>query len=112
MSFDVDNPPVEPPDECQHRLLWRLARALWEAHRPDSAGFCVVAGCGHESQRDPCRLAQLAQQGMRTACGEATPASPPWIAVTRERLAAGDIDPVDAVAEALWHHRHTPRPRR
>ncbi|MEV0158276.1 hypothetical protein AB0H57_31970 [Micromonospora sp. NPDC050686] len=109
MSFDVDNPPVEPPDKCQHRLLWRLARALWDAHRPDSAGFCVVAGCWHENQRDPCRLARLAQEGMRTACGEATPASPPWIAVTRERLAAGDIDPVDAVAEALWHHRHTTR---
>lgn len=109
MSFDIDNPPEEPPADCQHRLLWRLARALWEAHRPDNAGICVATGCWHTNQRDPCRLTRLAQEGMRTACGEATPASPPWIAVTRERLAAGDIDPVDAVAEALWHHRHARR---
>ncbi len=106
MFFDVDNPLVEPPAECQRRLLWRLGRALWEAHRPDSAGFCVVAGCWHEHQRDPCRLSQLTQEGMRTACGEVSPASPPWIAVTRQRLTAGDIDPVDAVAELLWHHPH------
>ncbi|WP_027659823.1 hypothetical protein [Salinispora fenicalii] len=106
MFFDVENPPIEPPTECRRRLLWRLARALWEAHRPDSAGFCVVAGYWHENQRNPCRLAQLAQEGMRTACGETTPASPPWIAVTRQRMAAGDIDPVDAVAELLWRHRH------
>lgn len=106
MFFDVDDPPIEPPAECQRRLLWRLARALWEAHRPDSASFCVVAGCWHENQHNPCRLAQLAQEGMRTACGETTPASPPWIAVTRQRLTAGDIDPVDAVAEHLRRHRH------
>ncbi|MFX0591257.1 hypothetical protein [Melissospora conviva] len=108
MSFDAENPPVEPPVECQHRLLWRLARALWEAHRPDNAGFCVATGCWHTNQHDPCRLARLAQEGMRTACGETTPASPPWIAVARERLATGDIDPMDAVAETLWHRRHTP----
>jgi hypothetical protein len=109
MSFDVDNPPEDPPADCPHRLLWRLARALWEAHRPDSTGFCVATGCWHTNQRDPCRLARLAQEGMRTACGEATNASPPWIAVTRERLAADEIDPMDAVAEALWHRRHTHR---
>lgn len=67
----------------------------------------MVAGCRHENQRNPCRLAQLAQEGMRTACGDTTPASPPWIAVTRERLAAGDIDPMDAVAELLWRHSHS-----
>ncbi|MEV6706608.1 hypothetical protein [Micromonospora wenchangensis] len=105
MSFDIDNPPVEPPADCQHRLLWRLARALWEAHRPDSTGFCLST----PNQRDPCRLARLAQEGMRTACGEAVSASPPWIAVTRERLTTGEIDPMDAVAEALWHRRHTHR---
>lgn len=109
MFFDVDNPPIEPPAECRRRLLWRLARALWEAHRPDNASFRVVAGCWHTNQRDPCRLALLAQEGMRTACGAAVSASPPWIAVTRQRLATGEIDPVDAVAEALWHRRHTPR---
>lgn len=52
MFFDVENPPIEPPTKCQRRLLWRLARALWEAHRPDNAGFCVVAGCWHENQPD------------------------------------------------------------
>ncbi|WP_018789566.1 hypothetical protein [Salinispora arenicola] len=36
MFFDVENPPIEPPAECRRRLLWRLARALWEAHRPGS----------------------------------------------------------------------------
>ncbi|RFS47906.1 hypothetical protein D0Q02_03335 [Micromonospora craniellae] len=109
MSFDIDDPPVEPPDECRHRLLWRLARALWETHRPGSSSFCVATGTWHENQPGPCQPARLAQEGMRTACGEPAPTSPPWITVTRERLAVGDIDPRDAVTEALWHHRHTPR---
>lgn len=112
MSFDVDNPPVEPPADCRHRLLWRLARALWETHRPDSTSFCMATGTWHPNQREPCQPARLAQEGMRTAFGESTPTSPPWLTVTRERLAAGEIDPMDAVAEALWHRRNTPRPRR
>ncbi len=112
MSFDAEHPPVEPPADCRHRLLWRLARAMWETHRPDSNSFCMASGSWHAKHRDLCRLARLAQEGMRTACGEPTTSSPPWITVTRERLAAGEIDPTDAVAEALWHHRHTPRTRR
>jgi hypothetical protein len=107
--FDVDEPPVEPPADCQHRLLWRLARALWEARRPDSTGFCVVAGCRHDNQLDPCPAAELAVDGMRTARGQPAVASPQWITLTRERIAPGEIDPVDARAEVLWHHHHQPQ---
>ena len=69
MSFDVDRPPADPPANCRIPLLWRLARALWEEHRPDSTGFCVVSGCQHDNQLSPCSLAKLAMDGMEISCG-------------------------------------------
>lgn len=95
MSFDCADPPVDPPASCRHRLLWRLARALWDVH----AGRCL-------GQTSRCQLCDLAQQGMQTACGSTAPASPPWIEVTRQRIATGEIDPADAIAEVIWLQRH------
>ncbi|MGW4466046.1 hypothetical protein [Micromonospora sp. NPDC004704] len=105
MSFDAESPPLEPPADCRHRLLWRLARSLWEAHRPDSTGFCVVTGCQHDNQLHPCHLAQLAIEGMRTACGDRAEMSRPWIDLTRQRIASGEIDRTDAAAEIFWRYR-------
>ncbi len=104
MSFDIDRPPAEPPDDCRHRLLWRVARALWEAHRPDSAGFCVVSACRREHHLYPCPAAVLAVDGLNAACGVDAPSSTSWLDVVRRKVAAGQIDPVDAMAEVLWHH--------
>jgi hypothetical protein len=42
---------------------------------------------------------------MRTACGERVAASPPWIAVVRKLITAGEIDLADAAAEVLWRRR-------
>ncbi|SDY98126.1 hypothetical protein SAMN05444365_104417 [Micromonospora pattaloongensis] len=104
MFFDVDNPPDDPPSGCQHRLLWRLARALWDAHTPDGDGFCLASPCRRDNHLSPCPATRLAAEGMQTACGETVPTSPQWIAITRARITAGEIDPVDAIAELLWHH--------
>lgn len=105
MFFDVDNPPADPPAGCHHRLLWRLARALWDAHGTDADGFCVITACRRDNELSPCPALRLAIEGMRTACGESVQASPPWISITRAKIAARNMEPVDAVAEVLWHHR-------
>ncbi|MEV1289671.1 hypothetical protein [Micromonospora sp. NPDC049679] len=103
-SVNVEDPPLEPPNECRHRLLWRLARGLWDAHGRDREGFCVITACRRDNELSPCPAARLAIEGMQTACGESVETSSPWIAITRARIAAGEIDPVDAMAELLWHH--------
>ncbi|MCG5456056.1 hypothetical protein PSH03_000943 [Micromonospora sp. PSH03] len=105
MSFDVENPPVEPPDGCRHRLLWRLCRALWEDHRPDRAGHYLIVGCTHDDQLVSCRLGRLAVEGLRTASGEQAVASPLWLDVARSRIARGDINLAAVLAEANWHRR-------
>ncbi|MET7945581.1 hypothetical protein [Micromonospora sp. NPDC005324] len=99
MLFDVENPPVEPPDGCRHRLLWRLCRALWE----DRAARYFIVGCVHDDQLVPCRLARLAVEGLRTASGEQAVASPLWLDVARSRIATGDINLAAVMAEAGWH---------
>ncbi|MEW1585429.1 hypothetical protein AB0283_08285 [Micromonospora vinacea] len=103
MLFDVDNPPVEPPDGCRHRLLWRLCRALWEDHPPDRAAHYFIVGCVHDDQLVPCPLARLAIEGLQTASGEQTVASPLWREVARSRIATGDLNLTAVMAEAGWH---------
>ncbi|MGC4794705.1 hypothetical protein [Micromonospora saelicesensis] len=106
MLFDVDNPPVEPPDGCRHRLLWRLCRALWEDHhRPDCAGHNLTVGCAQNDQLVLCHLARLAVEGLRTANGEQAVASPLWLGFARSRIATGDINLAAVMAEARWHRR-------
>ncbi|MFG1653810.1 hypothetical protein ACGFIE_28145 [Micromonospora sp. NPDC049275] len=102
MLFDVDNPPVEPPDGCRHRLLWRLCRALWEDHH---SGHYLIVGCVHDDQLVSCRLARLAVEGMRTASGEQAVASSLWLDVARSRIATRDINLAAVMAEARWHRR-------
>lgn len=104
MSFDIERPAMEPPDDCQHRLLWRVAAALWEAHQPDSAGFCVISACRRHHYLHPCSTALLAADGLNSARGIDPASSTSWLDIVRWKVAAGEIDPVDAMAEALWHH--------
>ncbi|MET8203911.1 hypothetical protein [Micromonospora taraxaci] len=105
MLFDVENPPVEPPDGCRHRLLWRLCRALWEDHRPGRAGHYPRVGPLQADRLVSCRLARLALEGLLTASGEQPVASSLWLDVARSRIATGDINPAAVVAEARWHRR-------
>ncbi|MGC9669816.1 hypothetical protein ACNTMW_25155 [Planosporangium sp. 12N6] len=68
LPYDPTDPPLDPPAECRHELMWRLARALWEAHEASADRFCLVGACQRGHYLHPCRPAQLAQDGMRTAC--------------------------------------------
>jgi len=86
MDIDFADPPVDPPAACRYPLLWRLARALWQAHVPNADGFCTMTGCQHEHRRTPCPARDLATQGMRSACGESPPSSRAWLAATRRRI--------------------------
>jgi hypothetical protein len=47
----------------------------------------------------------LAAEGMAAADGAHAGTSPSWIEVVRRKIASGEMDPTDAVAEAIWHHR-------
>ncbi|MDG4784006.1 hypothetical protein O7614_30580 [Micromonospora sp. WMMD961] len=105
MLFDVENPPVEPPDGCRHRLLWRLCRALWEDHRPGRASHYLTVGQLQADRLMSCRLARLALDGLLTASGQQAVASSLWLDVARSRIATGDINLAAVRAEARWHRR-------
>jgi hypothetical protein len=105
MPFDIDNPPIDPPEGCRHRLLWRIARTLHEAHRRDAAGFCIVPECRRDNILHPCRAFTLAIEGLHASCPTTAGTSPPWMAVVRQKIADGQIDATDALIEALWHHQ-------
>ena len=63
LSFDLEDPPEEPPAECTDALTWRLAYSLHAAHRSAAGEACT---CGRP---DPCPSAQLAAYGFRFCCG-------------------------------------------
>ncbi|MEV6927150.1 hypothetical protein AB0M46_21970 [Dactylosporangium sp. NPDC051485] len=54
-------PPVDPPLGCADPLLWRVARALREAHRPRSDNFCECKAFW------PCADARLAEEALMLA---------------------------------------------
>lgn len=103
MPVDLESLPVDPPAGCRHPLLWRVARALWEAHQPDTHGWCEVSACRRRNERHPCPHSAMALEALHAA--SVTPTARPWIAEVRQRVEAGELDPIDAVAEALWRHR-------
>jgi hypothetical protein len=111
MPFDVNDPPVEPPVGCQSGVAWRLARKLWQAHRPDDSGFCLDAGCRSDNQMFPCRAARLAIDGMNTACGTRSDTSLLWISVTRRRLGVEEVNSSPAIVEVLCRYDERPPER-
>jgi hypothetical protein len=86
MDFNVIDPPTPPPPGWRHLLVWVLARALWEAHRPNADGFCSATGCQHYNHLHPCPSIGLALDGMRVACGRQTPTAALWRVVARRRI--------------------------
>jgi hypothetical protein len=73
---------------------------LLAAHRPGADGLCCLC---RPAELDPCPARRLAVTGLGVACGEtAAPVGLDWLDSVRHRLAAGELDPVDAPAEAMW----------
>ncbi|GAA0721471.1 hypothetical protein Drose_07700 [Dactylosporangium roseum] len=62
-----DGPPLDPPSGCADPLLWRVARALHEAHRPRPDNFCECKAFW------PCPDARLAEEALRMAYGRPAP---------------------------------------
>jgi hypothetical protein len=42
LPYDPDEPPMNPPDGCENRLMWQLARRLFGDHQPGPDGYCMV----------------------------------------------------------------------
>ncbi|GAA3285184.1 hypothetical protein Dvina_07940 [Dactylosporangium vinaceum] len=54
-------PPLDPPLGCADPMLWRVARALHDAHRPRTDNFCECKAFW------PCADAQLADEALQLA---------------------------------------------
>jgi hypothetical protein len=64
LSFDLEDPPAEPPTDCVDHFMWRLAREQFTPHArvdPDGCPEC------RSDKTCPGRL--LAQRGLLTATG-------------------------------------------
>jgi hypothetical protein len=96
MDFNATDPPFQPPPACRHRLVWTLARALWQAHQPNADGFCSVAACQRSNQLHPCPSIDLALDGMRTACGRRARTAALWRAVARRRITGQPSEPTNS----------------
>ena len=67
LPYDPVNPPADPPPGCADPLLWRVARALRDAHHPRPDGFCECKSFW------PCAPARLADESLRLACERRVP---------------------------------------
>lgn len=73
---------------------------LLEAHLPGADQLCCLC---RPAEIDPCPARRLAAAGPRAACDNVVePAGAACLDVVRRRLTTGDLDPDDAVAEAMW----------
>jgi hypothetical protein len=72
-------PPAEPPADCPHPAVWRLAHTLYQIH--DRGELCDE--CGEVA---PCSGRDLAEQGLATALGRHVAMSGYWHALTGLRL--------------------------
>ena len=61
-AYDPLDPPVDPPPGCADTILWRVARALLDAHRPRPDNFCECRAFW------PCPTAKLATDALQIAC--------------------------------------------
>lgn len=91
--------PFTPPPGVRRPLMWIMARQLLADHIAGPDGLCTLC---RPAALDPCPVRQIAARGLRASSGRADgPTGRTWLNVVRQRLAAGEIDPLDAVAEAL-----------
>jgi hypothetical protein len=71
VPHEPGEPPVEPPPGCADPMLWRVARALHNAHRPRTDNFCECKSFW------PCPDAQLAEEALQLAYDRPAPRSRP-----------------------------------
>lgn len=60
LSFDVSNPPKEPPAGTD-QITWRLAYQILEDHQPCPSGWCSAVTCVRDINLWPCPPALFAQ---------------------------------------------------
>ncbi|HEX8346249.1 MAG TPA: hypothetical protein VF657_16140 [Actinoplanes sp.] len=65
LPFDPEDPPAQPPAECDDDLTWRLAYQIFRDHRSDADGFCITCVPG---EFNPCVGRHLALRGFLAAC--------------------------------------------
>jgi hypothetical protein len=65
MSFDLNNPPAEPPADCLEPDKWREAYAIYIQHQPGKSGRCLSKRCG---ERWPCLPHRPALRALMDAC--------------------------------------------
>jgi hypothetical protein len=73
LPYDPDSPPMNPPEGCENRLMWQLARRLFGDHQPGLDGYCLVC---RPYQFYPCVGRQLADIGLAAAYQQ--PDGAPW----------------------------------
>ncbi|MBB5873658.1 hypothetical protein F4553_007092 [Allocatelliglobosispora scoriae] len=83
-SFDLADPPEDPPAECTDLVMWATARELLADHEPVD-GSCEVC----DTKDLPCAGRGLAIQGLQTACGVDVPTADFWVHLMRVRAEKG-----------------------
>jgi hypothetical protein len=88
LPYDPSDPPIVPPANCRHELMWRLARAVWQEHQAGLDGFCLAMTCRRKHSFHPCPNSRLAADGLRAACQQ-----------QRDRRAGSDLDDQQSMGE-------------
>jgi hypothetical protein len=69
ITFDPEDPPVEPPLEVPQPLLWAMSRQVFGDHDiPDDDGSPPVPRCHLCDEPWPCRARRVAEGGLVAAC--------------------------------------------
>ena len=63
ITWDLNNPPAEPPETCLDRQRWRLAYQILTEHQLEDAGSHCACG-----EVWPCFEHKRAERGLVTAC--------------------------------------------
>lgn len=74
-------PTAEPPADCPHPAVWRVAHELYRAHDGRAGEMC-----GECAEASPCAGQALAEQGLATAMGRQVAMSGYWHALAGLRL--------------------------
>ena len=76
ISFDPEQPPVDPPPDVSQPLLWSMSRQVYDDHDvPDDDGEPMVPRCRLCDEAWPCRARRMAEHGLFAACRAPQPSS-------------------------------------
>ena len=69
ISFDPEQPPVDPPADVAQPLLWAMSRQVYGDHDvPDDDGGPMVPRCRLCDEVWPCPPRRTAERGLLAAC--------------------------------------------